>query len=99
MLHINVATLDGNPWTEHNPFRAWYELTTKNEWGLIGLRDDGIGDQGKWWLASNPITYGSWRRIFLYQLKSPGKFGWPFLHFFQLLFYIFVFDIQYLNIY
>ena len=60
-LHINVSVFDANGWTEHNPYRAWYALTQSNDWGLIGFRDDGIGDQGKWWLSNNTITYGNWR--------------------------------------
>lgn len=61
MLHINVAVIDANSWADHNPFRAWYVLTNTNDWGLIGLRDDGIGDPGKWFIANNPWTYGTWR--------------------------------------
>ena len=60
-LHINVAVFDANSWADHNPFRAWYALTKRNDWGLMGYRDDGIGDFGKWFLSTNPWTYGNWR--------------------------------------
>ena len=60
-LHINVAVFDANSWGDHNAFRAWYALTKRNDWGLMGYRDDGIGDFGKWFLSTNPWTYGNWR--------------------------------------
>lgn len=60
-LHINVAVFDANSWADHNPFRAWYALTQRNDWGLIGYRDDGIGDPNKWFLTANPWNYNGWR--------------------------------------
>lgn len=44
--NIPVGAFDDNPWGEGTAFTAWYVLTRKTKYGVIGWRRDNIGDVG-----------------------------------------------------
>lgn len=57
-----IAIFDDNSWSESNAWRAYYMLTSSNNYGLFGWRRDNIGDKGyDNFLIGNTWVYGSWR--------------------------------------
>lgn len=61
-LHLPAGVFDDNPWGEGTAFSAYWAMTRKTRYGVIGWRRDNIGGEGlDGILKGNTFTQPGWR--------------------------------------